>query len=75
MRRTHRAVCAATIVSMLAAAPAAVATPEDINSSRLEGMVTVGGILEHQKALQTIADLNGGTRHTVRPATWRRPRT
>ena len=67
MRRTHRAVCTATVVAMLAAAPAAVATPEDVNSSRLERLVTVEGILEHQKALQTIADLNGGTRHTRTP--------
>jgi hypothetical protein len=52
---------------MLAAAPHAVATPEDINSSRLESMVTVEGILDHQKALQNIADLNGGTRHTRTP--------
>ena len=67
MRRTHLAVCAASFVSMLAAAPAAVAKPKDINSSRLERMVTVGGIVEHQKALQNIADLNGGTRHTRTP--------
>src|SRR3954454_18669433 len=63
MRRSHLAACAA-IASTLAAAPAAVAKPEDINSSRLERMVTVQGITEHQQALQTIADLNGGTRYT-----------
>src|SRR3954447_1300042 len=63
MRRSHLAACAA-IASTLAAAPAAVAKPEDINSSRLERMVTVQGITEHQQALQNIADLNGGTRYT-----------
>ena len=66
MRRTHLAACAA-IASLLAAAAAAVAQPEDINSSRLERMVTVQGITEHQKALQKIADLNGGTRYTRTP--------
>src|SRR3954464_9729440 len=63
MRRSHLAACAA-IASTLAAAPAAVAKPEDINSSRLERMVTVQGITEHQQALQNIADMNGGTRYT-----------
>src|SRR3954464_15660795 len=66
MRRSHLAACAA-IASTLAAAPAAVAKPEDINSSRLERMVTVRGITEHQRALQNIADLNGGTRYTRTP--------
>ena len=63
MRRTHLAACAA-VLSTLVAAPAAVAKPEDINSNRLERMVTVEGITAHQKALQNIADLNGGTRYT-----------
>src|SRR3954447_17352386 len=63
MRRTHLVACAA-IASTLAAAPAAIAKPEEINSSRLERMVTVEGITEHQKALQNIADMNGGTRYT-----------
>jgi Zn-dependent M28 family amino/carboxypeptidase len=66
MRRTHLAACAA--VSALAiAAPGAGANPPDVDSTRLEQMVTVEGITEHQKALQTIADLNGGTRHTRTP--------
>src|SRR5215212_12202996 len=63
MRRTHL-VAFAAIASTLAVAPAAIAKPEDINSSRLERMVTVEGITEHQKALQNIANLNGGTRYT-----------
>ena len=66
MRQTHLAACAA-ILTMLAAAAAAIAKPKDINSSRLERMVTTEGIHEHQKALQNIADLNGGTRHTRTP--------
>src|SRR4051794_36804689 len=63
MRGTHLAAYAATL-TVLAAAPAAVAKPEDVDSTRLEQLVTVPGITEHQKALQNIADLNGGTRYT-----------
>src|SRR3954454_23437019 len=63
MRRTHLAACAA-VSALLVTAPGAVANPPDVDSTRLEQMVTVKGITEHQKALQTIADLNGGTRYT-----------
>ena len=63
MRRSHLAACAAGL-SMLVMAPSALANPDDMNSSRLERMVTVEGITEHQKALQNIADMNGGNRHT-----------
>jgi Zn-dependent M28 family amino/carboxypeptidase len=63
MRRTHLAASAA-ILAMLSAAPAAVAKPKDVNSSRLERMVTVQAVRKHQQALQNIADLNGGTRYT-----------
>jgi Zn-dependent M28 family amino/carboxypeptidase len=63
MRPTHRAACAA-ILAVLAAAPSAIAKPPDVDSSRLEQLVTVQGITEHQKALQNIADMNGGTRYT-----------
>src|SRR6478735_11112278 len=66
MRRPHLVACAA-IVSTLAATPSAFAAPPDVDSTRLEQMVTVKGITEHQKALQTIADLNGGTRYTRTP--------
>src|SRR3954454_6379846 len=66
MRRTHLASCAA-VSCLLVAAPGAQANPPDVDSTRLEQMVTVQGITEHQQALQTIADLNGGTRHTKTP--------
>ena len=66
MRRTHLAACAA-VLSMLVMAPSALAKPKDVNSSRLERMVTVEGITEHQQALQNIADLNGGNRYTRSP--------
>src|SRR4051812_12939251 len=66
MRQTHRAALAA-VLAVLVMAPSAVAKPKDVNSTRLERAVTVQGILEHQKALQNIADLNGGTRYTRTP--------
>jgi Zn-dependent M28 family amino/carboxypeptidase len=59
--------CAAAIAAFAITAPAAVAAPPDVDSTRLERLVTVQGITEHQKALQTIADLNGGTRYTRTP--------
>ena len=63
MRHTHLAACAA-IFAALVAAPAAVAKPPDVDSTALESAVTVEGILEHQKALQNIADGNFGNRYT-----------
>jgi Zn-dependent M28 family amino/carboxypeptidase len=66
MRRTHLAVCAATFAALVAA-PSAIAAPPDVDSTRLEQLVTVQGITEHQKALNDIADLNGGTRYTRTP--------
>jgi Zn-dependent M28 family amino/carboxypeptidase len=65
MRRTHLAACAA-VLAMLAA-PAGAVAQSDVDSSRLEQMVTVEGIHEHQQALQNIADFNGGTRYTRTP--------
>ncbi|MGH3787575.1 MAG: M20/M25/M40 family metallo-hydrolase [Pseudonocardiaceae bacterium] len=38
------------------------ATTESIDSTRLRNAVTVAGIREHQRALQSIADANNGTR-------------
>ena len=63
MRLPHLAACAA-ISALLATAPGALAAPPDVDSTRLENMVTVKGITEHQKALQGIADMSGGTRYT-----------
>ena len=66
MRHTHLAACAAGL-AMIVAPATAMAKPKDVNSSRLERAVTTEGIHAHQKALQDIADLNGGTRHTRTP--------
>ena len=65
MRRTRLTARVAVATSPLASA--AIAKPPDVNSSKLEAAVTVAGIVEHQRALQNIADVNGGTRHTETP--------
>ena len=66
MRRAHR-VAVGAVAAMFAFASNAVAKPPDVNSSKLRAAVTVDGIVEHQQALQNIADMNGGTRHTETP--------
>ena len=50
----------------IAAAPAA-AQLDEVNSNRLSPAVTVGGIMQHQRALQTIAAVNGATRASGTP--------
>ena len=66
MRRIHVAAMAAVFAALISA-PSAVTAPPDVDSTRLEQLVTVEGITEHQKALQDIADKNGGTRYTRTP--------
>jgi Zn-dependent M28 family amino/carboxypeptidase len=66
MRR--RAVLASAVVAAaFASTSAAAAKPPDVDSSELRAAVTVDGIVEHQRALQRIADANGGTRTTRTP--------
>jgi len=66
MRRIHLAAMAAVFAALISAS-SAVTAPPDVDSTRLEQLVTVAGITEHQKALQEIADLHGGTRYTRTP--------
>ena len=66
MRRALLAVCGALVATLLPSSTA-IAKPPDVDSSKLEAAVTVAGIVEHQQALQHIADLNGGTRETTTP--------
>jgi Zn-dependent M28 family amino/carboxypeptidase len=49
----------------LAAAPAAAV--DNLNSKKLRDAVTVSGILGHERALQRIANVNGGTRASGTP--------
>ena len=67
MRRSHLAACVAVLATLISARKRLPAKPGDVNSTRLENLVTVEGIPEHQQALQNIADLNGGTRYTRTP--------
>src|SRR5262245_33134601 len=64
--RRYLAATAAVLVALVSAS-SAVPAPPDVDSTRLERLVTVQGIVEHQKALQEIADANGGTRYTRTP--------
>jgi Zn-dependent M28 family amino/carboxypeptidase len=66
MRRRYLAATVAVIAALMSAS-SAVTAPPDVDSTRLEQLVTVQGIIEHQKALQDIADANGGTRYTRTP--------
>ena len=66
MRLAHLAACAG-LAATLAFASTATAKPPDVDSSALRAAVTVDGIVQHQQALQNIANMNGGTRHTQTP--------
>jgi len=63
MRRI-RLVAFAAVLAAFAFGSTAVAKPPDVNSSKLREAVTVDGIVGHQRALQDIANANGGTRYT-----------
>ena len=73
MHRMRLAACAAIVLGLIGAQSAVAAPPDvssappDVDSTRLEQLVTVEGITEHQQALQNIADQNGGTRYTRTP--------
>jgi Zn-dependent M28 family amino/carboxypeptidase len=56
---------AALLMVTLAAAPAAAV--DNVNSKKLRDAVTVNGILGHERALQRIANKNGGTRASGTP--------
>jgi Zn-dependent M28 family amino/carboxypeptidase len=53
---------AGAVLSLLAVAEPAAAQLTEVNSQRLRSAVTVNGILQHERAFQTIANMNGGTR-------------
>ncbi|MEU2611125.1 M28 family metallopeptidase [Micromonospora sp. NPDC007271] len=56
------ATATAVLVGVATAAPAAQAEPNNNNSRKLRAAVSADGIIKHLKALQRIADENGGTR-------------
>jgi Zn-dependent M28 family amino/carboxypeptidase len=61
--RKHLLAGAAVLASLAFGSTASAAQP-DVNTSKLRAAVTVDGIVEHQQALQDIADATGGTRYT-----------
>ena len=71
MRKTLASVAAVVVTSSLIAAAPAVAdqnsSRKPVNSGSLTKAVTVNGILQHERQLQTIADRNGGNRASGLP--------
>ncbi len=65
MRKLLVVPVATSLVVALAAAPAQAI--DDLNSKRLRDAVTVNGILGHERVLQRIANVNGGTRASGTP--------
>src|SRR3982751_5009822 len=64
MRRLAIPVAALLLVTLAATPAAAVDT---VNSKRIRDAVTVSGIIGHERALQRIANNNGGTRASGTP--------
>jgi len=48
-------------------APAASAELDEVNSKKLRQAVTINGVMQHERALQAIANANGGTRASGTP--------
>jgi len=68
MRRSRAAILATAALTLTTASAAdARDHGHGVSASKLERSVTVRGIVKHQRALQRIADMNGGTRHTKTP--------
>ena len=61
------ALLALALAGVLVGAPAVSAAPTATDTSALRNAVTVSGIMKHEKALQQIANSNGGTRASGTP--------
>jgi Zn-dependent M28 family amino/carboxypeptidase len=57
----------AVVAGCLAVASPASAALDEVNTKRLRDAVTVNGILGHERVLQSIANMNGGTRSSGTP--------
>ena len=66
-RALRRAGVVTGAVAVLALPAAASADLQEINTKKLRNAVTVNGILQHERALQAIANMNGGTRASGTP--------
>jgi Zn-dependent M28 family amino/carboxypeptidase len=65
-----RSILAALVVSAAAGAvlaPVASAQLDEVNSAKLRNAVTINGIMQHERALQQIANMNGGARASGTP--------
>ena len=68
MRRLSVVMVAAAATTALTAVTALPATAVDnVDTKKLRDAVSVGGILTHERALQRIANANGGTRASGTP--------
>jgi Zn-dependent M28 family amino/carboxypeptidase len=65
--RLARAALIAGAFASLAVAPAASADLDEVNTKKLREGVTINGIMQHERALQSIANMNGGTRASGTP--------
>ena len=74
MRRRAALVAATVLATMLIPVTNASAVDE-VNTKKLRDAVTVSGIVKHERALQRIANNNGGTRASVPTDSRRRRRT
>jgi Zn-dependent M28 family amino/carboxypeptidase len=62
----RRALILGALVALLCLPSSALALDE-VNSKKLRDAVTVNGILQHERALQSVANANGGTRASGTP--------
>ncbi len=67
MRKRAALVTSLIAATMIVPVSAATAAVDDVNTDRLTKAVTVNGILNHERALQRIANANGGTRASGTP--------
>ncbi len=67
MRKRAALVTSLIAATMIVPVSAATAAVDDVNTTKLTKAVTVNGILTHERALQRIANANGGTRASGTP--------
>ena len=65
--RLFRVALALGVAGSALLAPTASAALDEVNSKKLRDAVTINGVLAHERALQQIANLNGGTRASGTP--------
>jgi hypothetical protein len=66
-RRLVRAALVLSVAGSALLAPTASADLDEVNSKKLRDAVTINGMLQHERALQQIANANMGTRASGTP--------